>query len=206
MNANAYYRVTDGPMLDAIKQRISQMKKLREVALAFAEKHGASQVFTSEFPEIHISGLLFDGQAPEGWTKPKKNGFSRPKRGTDAHAEIESLMTIPSDTAIVQEITNIPLGLSYKGNGISGSTMLGHPAGPCDLLYWPKYDLYGFVAPDIAHYLKEYTDQRYTITNGADKWSMDVPGVTQISKEEWDHLISGAKLQEKNSKSSAQGG
>lgn len=74
--------------------------------------------------------------------------------------------------------------------------MLGNPAGPCSLLYRAKHNLYGFIAPDISHYVKEYTGMGYTIKNGADKWSMKTPGVHQISKQEWDALVNDAKRQE----------
>tara|TARA_Y100001956_G_scaffold79299_1_gene92252 strand:- start:2801 stop:3427 length:627 start_codon:yes stop_codon:yes gene_type:complete len=196
MNVNAYYRVTDGPVLDAIKHHLSQLETLIEAAKNFAEKYGASKFFISDIPGLHVSGLLFDGPVPNGWTKPRRSGLSRPKLGTKAHREIESLITLPSETDIIQETTGIPLLLTYEKQDISGSTMLGNPAGPCSFLYRANHNLYGFIAPDISHYVKEYTGVGYTITNGADKWSMKTPGVHQISKQEWDALVNDAKRQE----------
>lgn len=92
---------------------------------ALTEELGAEGAFG--FPFQSPSGFKFSrAEPPEGWTKPKADGFSRPKRNNAADiARIEALnYPVPLATA-VPDIYGLPVSLNYETATGSGGKALG---------------------------------------------------------------------------------
>lgn len=187
---NQLYLIESGVMLDAVKNHIEQVKACRIAYSDFAQEYGAKQYY-------HNSKKLYGlslRKAPDGWTKPKKNGETYPKRGHADCDKIKNLPELPDQCDAIFNITGVPLCISYEGDGTSGSTCIGSPLNECGFLYIQRHNLYAFWTPDVKKYLEDYS--QYKITNGADKWEMKIDGVTPISQAKWDLLVAECKVKD----------
>lgn len=64
-------------------------------------------------------------EAPEGWTKPARNGASRPKKtNTKMLRRIKDLAWCDDLNQLVRDSFNLPTGLSYEGPDGVGSSFL----------------------------------------------------------------------------------
>lgn len=94
--------------------KANEFKRSSQFALEkwneFREEYGAYAIAPGG------TGLFFDGKSPEGWTKREgRHGFSRPKRGIEAYAEISALPRFPKAWDVFGD--SLIFDLNYELNG-----------------------------------------------------------------------------------------
>ena len=193
---NKYFLIKSGPMLDAVKEYIDKRIEVIKAASIYAKKVGSKSYFHTDHGADLITGFYFaHGNQPDGWTKPKRNGFSKPKKSCEDFQSFKELPVGLDDSKLIANLLDLKLGISYKTETGSGHTFIGNPFNECGFLYPSKNGPYAFWIPDILAACKDFTDKGYTITNGADKWDMELKGVEEITEEKWDYLVAKDKFE-----------
>jgi hypothetical protein len=143
-------------------------------------------------PGSYAGGLLFNRNAPEGWTKPKgKYGFSRPKTG---HCDLATISALPSRPRSHEVFGDAVLySISYEWDEGNGSGSIGYQWEP--YVFWVGDDCYAHI-PDAKraadnHFYRDRSGFR--ITNGADKWELP-EGLERISDAQMDLIIAQHNL------------
>lgn len=195
MSKNKYYLIESGVMLDAVKLHIDSLIKSREAASELAKSLGAEDIFCSQL-DARVTGFGFKrGKQPDGWTKPKPNGFCRPKARSKDEKLIDELPRPTNDNKAVLEILGLHLCVTYKSEHGEGSSFIGNPFREAGFLYPAKDGPYAFWIPDVQHYIDDYISRGYTITNNIADWSMGLAGVREITKSEWELEVAKKKVE-----------
>ena len=185
------YLIKSGVMLEAVKQYIEDDKQCKIAYSKFAESKGSTRYFHNS---SKVYGLEMRDHL-DGWTKPsRKSGESHPKKGSPDLELIQALPKMPNKVDIIKKITGVPLSISHKSEISSGHSCIGSPLNECGFLYISRHDLHAFWTPDLKKELSRYEGSE--ITNGADKWSMDIEGVEAISESKWDLLVAQCKVKD----------
>lgn len=118
----------------------------REVA-DFAKEIGAVRMSSFRFEKPMAFG--FRGNPPEGWTKPKTNGISVPKKANaEMRARMEAIFWPESFDAVVQRSFGLPSGFSFtREDGREQTKWLSIGVTRYDAA-WPKDGQIILMAPD----------------------------------------------------------
>lgn len=147
-----------------------------------------------------IQGIEFKGEPPVGWTK-KKNGVSKPKRGT-LPPEVRKFFTPDGsyyvtpheDLNPLAKWLNCPFGYSWKSKDGKSSGM--HHLGRLfsdGFTYW--YDKDGPIMlelPDVAKAKAESIKRGEIVENNVLDW-VPPKGLKEILPEEWDLMAAKHK-------------
>jgi hypothetical protein len=196
--AGKMYLLASGPEaagpLEAWREGYSRGQ--REIS-AFAEEIGAVSVSSFRFEKPMAFG--FPGAAPEGWTKPKSNGISTPKKtNAAARARIDAIFWPEHLDALVQRSFPFPSGFSYTTeDGRQRTRMLSIGVTRFDAA-WPAGGRIILIAPDAEAerdaVLAEHPGA--TITWIPEGSSPDIPaGFERKTRAEVDLIFAEAKVE-----------
>lgn len=182
-----YVRITGEPFLSRANAYQEAAQICHEAWDAFRIEKGADGI-----PGSYSGGLLFNRNAPEGWTKPKgKHGYSFPKRG---HADVERIEALPKRPRTHEVFGDAVLHIvSYETDESTGSGTVSYQWEP--YILWVGDDCYARI-PDAKsaadnHYYRDKLGFR--VTNGADTWTLP-EGLERISEARLDLAIAQHNL------------
>lgn len=195
---NMYVRIEGEPFLSKAIAYRDEMHRVRKAIWEFARARSASEVPGS------LTGLIFKGgkMPPEGWTKPDRKGFSKPKKDHPDIAAMKALPRLPKTFDVFGDT----LIYDLKHEGPDGSWGFGAIGwffdGPH--IGWAD-DTFIATIPNAkaaaAEYLANHPNEK--ITNGADQWTLPA-GLVEMTKAEVDLLYAQhAVEQEKKEKARA---
>lgn len=192
-----YYLVTSGIMKKAIMHKIHAYKEFVQATHSFGHKYSAEKICSAGHERIGAVGALFpNGDAPEGWTQPRRPGcISRPKANTDAHRDFSVLPTYQSNTELVKVVSGLPVSFKQKNEGL-GESMLFNELNPVKLEGVPKYGQFLLTVPDVNKIADSLVDDDLMLPGSIDMWQLDVPGVVEITLDDWKEITDAFKQHE----------
>lgn len=192
---NKYYLIESGPLLDAVKECIEMKAKTREATIRFCERIGVEK-YRAGFRGTPIS-FIFPGRVIKGFTQRDRHGNSHPKKDGPYYEEWRNIPEHQNSTSVIQSITGIPLFYSYTTTIGNGSSAIGDIF-PCGFLYLSAEGPYVMYVPDIAKYFEEFKEQTpdAVIKDDADKWQINVEGITEISQAHWELMVAQHKVEQ----------
>lgn len=173
-----YVRIEGEPFLSRVKEYREERHRVTKIVWDFAKARGALEVsggFAMKFPL---------GKVPDGWKKPDRRGWTRPKKGHPDASAVAELPRLPESKMVFGDA--LCFDLRWEGpDGSWGGGGIGYFFFGADICFCG--DQYFAVIPDTnaaaRDHLKEYPDHK--ITSGADTWKLP-GGLTRITKAEMD--------------------
>lgn len=191
MTNDVYFMVEGGKTLEAARAYVSERLALIERNASLLDELGASRHFRAL--DGTVGGIECYGEPPEGFVKPKSNGYTRPKKGSKWDERFKSQVGMSSH--YVSQSLKIPMSISYEKSDSSGSSVIGrgfHDA--AGFLFLSKEGPFCLYCLDIPALVKSYEDDGWTVLPPCKGFEMRFDGARQILKEEWEMLVASHKL------------
>jgi hypothetical protein len=197
MAGNLIFMIESGKALELVKQHIADRLESIERAKAVAIELRAADVSTSRVDGTVVA-VRFNGAPHPDFKKPDKYG-SRPRKGTEWAKRLAAQQGYEHDSRLIMHGLGVPCGISYSGNGGSGSRLIGVPFNECGFLFLCKDGPYAMWIPDIEAEVKAYLDKGCAVEEPALSFRPQFDGCRRIETEEWDILVAQHKLARKRS-------
>lgn len=193
MNKSAYYLLTGGEVLDrAQKHRAAHIRLMSEL-FDFAKKHGGTAASIDKTMML-LRGVVFEGEAPKGWTAPtKKDRLARPRKTKNNEALLK--MFTPSggywckpnaELAEFDKWLACPCSIRYTTDGDGwGHMHIGNMFNPIQLAWFDADSPILLATPDVQTAKKE-ADERGIVPEDKAVFDWTPPaGCERILIERW---------------------
>lgn len=193
MNQSAYYLLTGGEVLQRAQKHREAFTRLRNELFDIAKSVGGTKA-SIDHNMLLLRGVVFDGDAPKGWTTPtKKDRLSRPRK-TKNHEEILKRFT-PSGSYWCKTHTELaafdkwlacPCAIEYTTDGDGWGCMhIGNMFNPIQLAWFDIDSPILLVTPDVQAAKKAADESgRIPKNKGAFDWKPP-EGCERILLERW---------------------
>jgi hypothetical protein len=141
-----------------------------------------------------LRGVVFPGTPPAGWTKPSREGLSRPKRNKENAETLKHFtpfgcyeLETHQDLLPLWEWLRCPTGYRYigPGPGVSGSCRIGNLFDPVQAVWYCGKGPICLILPDVEAERREAIDSGRTVVDGVLNWTPP-EGLQRILPEKWD--------------------
>lgn len=197
---NVIFMIEDGRALELIKEHIAERKRVAAQVRELAGELGAEQVWTDRETGV-LCAVQFSGKIPPGFTRPDRNGASRPKQGTEWAARFKAQKGYANPSETISKELGVPLMINYsgqrKGEDVTGSHCIGFPFTECGFLYLGADGPYAMWVPDVPGEVAKYEAEGYTVKEPAKSFKLEFDGCRRVEREEWDILVMQDRLAKK---------
>lgn len=199
-----HYLCNSGEVKKRAEAHRAIFTKLRHDLFDIVASVGATKCHIQDSMML-LQGIIFDDDAPDGWTKNNKKMGSRPKN-IEANKEILKHFTpgrsysikTHSELAVFLQWLGCPMSYLYsKGEHHSGSHSIGRIFAD-SILYW--YSVDGpilAVLPDVALARKQSVENGEAVVGNVLDWK-PCKGLKEIMPEEWDLMKAKHKRMKAN--------
>lgn len=189
-----YYLLTGGEILDrAIAYREAIVARKREIADVL-KSIGAEQYWLND-TSMKVNAVSFSGSVPEGFTKPKKDGRSWPKKGNkESYVEIfqpDGIVEMFPPLSEFIEWLGCPTHYSYtRDHGTAtGCTCIGHTFKPIGMYWYSTDSPIMLKIPNVEYYQREAEADGRVIVDDVLSWRMTHEGAEAILLEKWTWMV-----------------
>lgn len=191
------FMIEGGKALEMVKAHIAEVKRVGKEARELAKELGVQEIMTDRQFGV-LAGVIFPGAIHADFTKPKgKSRASYPKKGSAWAARLAEQKGYRDQSEWISTEFNIPLTISYRGEGSWGSTCIGSMLSECGFLFLGEDGPYAMWIPDVSAHVAECTSRGYTVDEPAASFKMEIEGCRRVDKEEWEILVLQHELAEK---------
>lgn len=195
---NAIFMIEGGRALEMVKEHIAERLRVRVETRALAQELGAPELFEDRTNGT-LLGVVFDGDIHPDFKKPTgRHKVSYPRKGTAWEKRLKEQVGYRPLVRWISDEFNIPLHISYSGNGGSGGGCVGNPFTECGFLYLSPAGPYAMWVPDIPAKVAEYEAKGYVVEEPTRSFKLEFEGCRRIEEEEWEILVLQKKLEAKN--------
>lgn len=201
---NALFMIEGGPALVMVREHIAERSRVLCETRALAREIGARELLEDRTNGT-LRGVVFEGEIHPDFKKPTgRHRVSYPKKGSTWEKRLKEQVGYRPLARWVSGVFDIPLRLTYSGNGGSGSSCIGSPLVECGFLYTSKSGPYAMWVPDVPAKVAEYEKKGYVVEEPARSFKLDFVGCRRIEEEEWEILVLQKKLEAKTCQPSAE--
>lgn len=196
MNKNAVFLIEGGKPLEMVKEHIADLLRIRKVNSALADELGITQGYVCNHSGV-LLGARFKGQPHPDFKKPKRNGVSFPKKGTEwarRLAEQKGHHELPSWIA---EELGIPLTISFQVGDGDGWQHIGSLLYECGFLFLSAEGPYAMWTPDVPVEVAKIESEGKTVSEPAKSFRLEFEGCRRIEIEEWNIMVQQKRLEDK---------
>ncbi len=194
--SNLIFMIEGGKALELVRQRISEVHRVRTANKAIADELGVTEAATDRFSGV-LTSIVFPGAVPVGWTKPDQFGRSRPKKGTPWHKRFQEQQGHADQSHVISEALGIPLTIDYSTEGGTGRRHIGSLLCECGFVWLSKDGPYAMWIPDVELEIDASEARGEVVAEPAKTFRAQFDGCRRIEVEEWDILVAQHKLAEK---------
>ncbi|WP_313080566.1 hypothetical protein [Pulveribacter sp.] len=194
MNDKLIYLIESGPALQAVKDHISERKRVQSEVRALAECYGVEQGSICRSTGVLLGVQFKPRHAHPDFCKPKK-GISYPKKGTEAETAFKQQKGYESASETISELFCVPLWLNWTHpDGSSGGCCVAFPLTECGFLYLSESGPYAMWIPDVPGAIARMEAEGKRVEQ---TFNPDLPGCRQLMREEWDFMVAQHQLDKK---------
>lgn len=195
MEVDQYYLIESGSALDIAKAAAQQNSEVLLTVQKYSESLGATGYLIGPTSR-KLESLVFKGNPPEGFSKPKnKSRLCSPLPGSKHAKDFAALPKLVDGELQLHASLKYPVVVDYTTpSGKDDSEIIGLPPFCRDFLFISGEGPYCLVIPDAKPKIKELIDKGCTIKGGLESYTGELPGCRQITKDEWDLLVLQAKV------------
>jgi hypothetical protein len=193
---SAIYMVESGHVLEMVKEHIRERLRVSADVGDMLKELGTNTCSRSRFNGT-LAGVVFPGAVHPQFTKPDREGVSRPKKNTDWHGRFKAQKGYRELEGWISKELGVPLVISYKGKDCSGSRCIGAAFNACGFLYPCADGPYALYIPDVAAEVAATIAEGYEVEGPAPSFNMDIEGCRRVEKEEWEMVVLQHKLAKK---------
>lgn len=196
MSDSIYLLIESGEPLRMVKHHIAERDRVHTENVAMCNELGVTELQT-DITDGSLIGVVFRGDIPEGWTKPKgRGGVSYPKKGTDWAKRRTEQKGYESPSSAIIKAFNVPHSIHYTGeDGSEGWMRVGRMLRECGFLWLSEDGPYAMWVPDVAAAVRGKEADGYTVKESG--WVPNIPGARVIMEEEWELLVAQHNLDQK---------
>lgn len=174
----AYYLIHSGPLLEIAKAYQKEYFVANETLLALLKKCGNIESFMVN--ECCVTKVRFKGAPLAGFSKPDRNGFCYPKKGSQWYQAYQEQKGCPEPVALIQDTLKWPDAVSYSGKGVEGGALL-NPLKPCGIV-WNEFQEFGLYLSDVRVVVADLERQGFEVQEPARSATMRFKGCRKINK------------------------
>lgn len=193
---NALFMIEGGPALVMVRDHIADRLRVRSETRALAREIGASELFEDRTNGTLLGVVFADGDDfhPDFKKPTGRHRVSYPKKGTAWEKRLKEQVGYKPLVKWISGVFDIPLSISYSGNGGSGGGCIGSPFVECGFLYTSKDGPYAMWVPDVPAKVAEYEANGYVVEEPAKSFKLEFEGCRRIENEEWEILVLQKKM------------
>lgn len=197
MTTNSLYYLVDSALDNVLSNKCNELRILvREARQKLCRELlnlGCSEYLLNRNGTIHCVKFQEGKTPPVGFTKPKKNGESRP-RANSIYATLFDELKLPDTGPIMRELLNCPTHLNYCSatTNVRGSILIGDYVKPIGLYWYNATDNFLLMVPNVKLFVDELNGnhgEKLVYENDADSWQMSTEFCRQILIEEWNFIV-----------------
>lgn len=188
-----HYLIQSGDILESAQDYRSGYTSFRAKMWDYLKSIGAVS-FQDNFAN-GLGRVRFEGEAPEGFTKPNKYGCCRPKVKSSYEAEFEKFKAGPDPLRYLEGKVDLVRQVSYKEGEAWGSRCVGHPITPYGIYWYAKDGPLLLITPDVEKAINNTKKEHPKAVVVPEKWNPPI-GCLEIMPEEWDLMKAKHKKQE----------
>lgn len=194
---NAYYLIESAPLVAVVKSYIADLKRVRAENAEICSELGDVKTGWTDRNSGAVYAVKFEGKHHSDFTKPGKDGFSRPKKGTEwAKRFAEHKGITRTDMNVISDQFNVPFNLQYTTKDGYGSTAIGYFQKPAGFIFPSEDGPFGLYIPDVAHYVARHEADGLVVDADVKCFDMNLKGCRRILSEEWDLICARVKLEQ----------
>jgi hypothetical protein len=194
MTNSLYFLIEGGETLSIAKDHIADYKAAAGRNQVILDELGVDRFFQGL--DGTVIGVVFNGEPHPDFTKPKANGYSRPKGKTEWARRFEKQVGYDKSGYKLAEKLSVPTVIRYSTPDGSGSSAIG-PAffSGTGILFLSEEGPYALYIPDVAAKVAKYEAQGKTIEEPCKSFTPKFDGARPILKEEWDFICAQHDLE-----------
>lgn len=110
MSDNLIFLIQSGRALQLVQHHIAEVARVNAATRAISDELGITVGTTDPFTGV-LSGVVFPGVVPQGWTKPSRNRCSFPKKGSEWAQRLLDQTGYDDPSETISEAFSIPTNL-----------------------------------------------------------------------------------------------
>lgn len=173
-----YYLIHSGPLLEIAQAYQAEYLEAHQALIKLLKKWGNIRAFKEH--EGRVLRVRFEGEPPEGFTKPDRQGFCYPKKGSHWHQAYQAQKGCPEPIVLIKQALLWDNHLTYTQGSLTGSASL-NPIDPCGIV-WNEFQAFGLYISDVKSAVQALTEQGFTVQEPAASSTMRFKGCKKIKK------------------------
>lgn len=200
--SRALFMIEGGKALELVKAHMAEKDRVSREIRELLEPLGVAEYWSSRDDGTAMS-VRFNGAAHPDFTKPDKQGGSRPKKGTEWEARFKQQKGYTNASNLIADAFGVPLSLSYGRDGNKGWRSVGYPFNECGFMWIKPESIYVMWMPDVEAEVRKSEAQGFEIAEPARSFRLEFDGCRRILSEEWDSHVAQYKLKLAREKAAA---
>lgn len=193
-----YFMVEGGRALELVHEHLRAVAAVREANSKFVLAVGGMR-YRAMPDDGSLTAIEFNGPPPSGFTRPDRNGASRPKRGTRLAEEMGALPRYENISMRISAELSVPLSLIYvDAEGTeTGWSLIGYPLDECGFLSLGDNGPFAMYIPDVPACVRDAETTGRVVAASVKGFAPEFAGCRRIELEEWDALVAQRNLERK---------